>query len=182
MRWRVPLGSACAILYLLLARPDSIIVLAIAAGFVALGCTLRGWASGYLDKGRSLASGGPYAYVRNPLYVGSFFIAVGFCAVLWRHPLPAYIPIAWAVFLTAFLLVYLVKAKTEERELRLTLGDLYENYARQVPAFVPWHGKVKGLQKQSFDPSLYWENREYQCLLGSAGILLLLLLRHFLAI
>src|SRR5258708_28906563 len=76
-RWRVPLGFACAALFFLLAqsRPATLIV----GGLVALpGLALRAWATGHLRKNDALATTGPYAYTRNPLYLGSLIIGLGF--------------------------------------------------------------------------------------------------------
>src|SRR5207244_11091186 len=76
-RWRVPLGFACAALFFLLARPRSLTL--IVGAVVALpGLALRAWAVGYLRKNEALATDGPYAYTRNPLYLGSFLIGLGF--------------------------------------------------------------------------------------------------------
>ena len=50
------------------------------------GLWLRGYAAGYVKKNRELTQTGPYAYTRNPLYVGSILIAAGFAVALlsWR--------------------------------------------------------------------------------------------------
>src|SRR5439155_3013450 len=76
-RWRVPLGFACAVVFLYFAKPTVWTLIAGAA--VALpGLLLRAWASGHLRKNEMLATTGPYAYTRNPLYLGSFLIGLGF--------------------------------------------------------------------------------------------------------
>src|SRR5207253_870079 len=82
-RWRVPLGFACAALFLVLARPRPLTL--IIGGAVALpGLALRTWASGHLRKNDALAVSGPYAYTRNPLYLGSFLIGLGFTIAAGR--------------------------------------------------------------------------------------------------
>src|SRR5471030_1298432 len=88
LRLRVPLGFLFAAWYLAVARPASWPHLLACAIPVVLGCALRSWAAGYLFKGKRVAVGGPYAYVRNPLYLGSFILGLGFCGVLWRWPIP----------------------------------------------------------------------------------------------
>ena len=77
-RLRVPLGFLVAIVFVVFSKPTW---LTIAAGFpVALaGVALRAWASGHLRKNSALATGGPYAYTRNPLYFGSFLMVIGCC-------------------------------------------------------------------------------------------------------
>ena len=75
--FRIPLGFVLGIAYLIFARPTpgSLIL----GGAVALiGVLIRAWASGHISKNERLATSGPYAHSRNPLYFGSFLIAAGF--------------------------------------------------------------------------------------------------------
>ena len=176
--WRVPLGYAFAVAYIILARPASFELFGVTAALVILGCTLRSWAAGHLIKGKRVAVGGPYAYVRNPLYAGSFIIGVGCCVALWNLPIPVTSVIMWAMFLIAFVVVYPMKARAEEKELCVSLNGPYEAYAKKVPAFMPWKGQVRGLGLQSFSWEIYRQNREYQCVLGAVGILSLLYLKY----
>ena len=76
-RIRVPLGFVFAILYLWLAKPTAGSML-IGAALVIPGLVIRALASGHLQKNEQLATGGPYAYTRNPLYLGSLILAIGF--------------------------------------------------------------------------------------------------------
>lgn len=175
--FRVPLGYAFALAYLVLARPASTGLFLLTAGLVALGCAIRSWAAGHLLKGESVAVGGPYAFVRNPLYLGSFIIGAGCCVALWRRPVPVTSVILWAVYLFSFAVIYITKTQAEERELCLTLNGEYQAYAQKVPAFLPWKGRVRGLGRQSFSFERFVQNREHQCLLGSLGVLALLFLR-----
>src|SRR5262252_5241051 len=132
VRLRVPLGFATAAGYLMVAQASSWRLFLACAMLVAMGCLLRAWAAGYLFKGKRVAVGGPYAYVRNPLYVGSFILGVGFCLALWQWPLSlSSIAIAGA-FLLGFGVVYRAKALAEGEELAQNLGDPYRDYARKV--------------------------------------------------
>lgn len=180
-RLRVPLGFAFAAWYLFVAQPASVATLAICLVFVLLGCALRSWAAGYLFKGKRVAVGGPYAYVRNPLYVGSFLIGLGFCAILWRDPLPVSSIILASAYLVGFGVVYPIKARAEEGELRTNLGEPYVQYAMAVPPYLPTRGRVSGLGEQHFSSDLYRRNREYQCILGSAALLVFLAIRFLYA-
>src|SRR6202162_3113398 len=76
-RIRVPLGFLFAVLYFWLARP-SWRSMALGAIVVAPGLLIRALASGHVRKNESLATSGPYAYTRNPLYLGSLLMGVGF--------------------------------------------------------------------------------------------------------
>src|SRR5271166_7113924 len=84
-RVRVPLGFAFAGFYLWRARPTWLSLL-IGAAIALLGILLRAMASGHVEKNRVLTMTGPYAYVRNPLYLGSIIIGIGFAVAgrdLW---------------------------------------------------------------------------------------------------
>jgi len=179
---RVLIGYPLALLYLFFARPRSLELFFVTVALVLLGCALRGWAAGYLVKRKRVAVGGPYAYVRNPLYLGSAIIAVGCGVALWGSSIPWIAGILWAGFVVALGIIYPAKIKAEEKELVSLLNGPYEKYARQVPAFLPWKGRVSGLGEQSFSLQTYFANREYQCVAGSAGILLFLFLRFFLQV
>src|SRR5881296_949729 len=127
-RWRVPLGFVCAALFFVLGRPR-LPTLAIGGAVAVIGLALRAWASGYLRKNDQLATSGPYAHTRNPLYFGSFLIAAGFALV--AH---------WALLLLVvafWVIVYGPTIRRERRDMSARFPEAYASYARNVPAFVP---------------------------------------------
>jgi protein-S-isoprenylcysteine O-methyltransferase Ste14 len=164
-RVRVPLGFGFAILYLWLAKPSLKSVLA-GAGLVIPGLVIRALASGYLQKNEQLATGGPYAYTRNPLYVGSLILSVGFAlaARSW-----------WIVagIVLLFFVIYLPVIRAEEAFLRERFPQFAE-YARDVPSLLPRVSRF-GKRSGSFSWGLYWKHREYNATLGSAAIMAALL-------
>ncbi len=178
LRYRVPLGFLFGFGYIYLAPPPEASSLFLAVLLVALGCALRSWAAGYLLKGKRVAVGGPYAYVRNPLYLGSFILGCGFCAALWRSPADLRVLGFWGFFFLSFFVVYRSKSSREEAELAAALGAPYEQYREKVPALLPGRGRVVGLGNQRFSGALYRRNREYRCWLGSAAVLLILFLKR----
>lgn len=97
---------------------------------VVLGEGLRTWAAGHLVKDEALTVGGPYAHVRNPLYLGSLLNTMGFLLIVgdWRLA---------AAFLVIALAVYLPTVKQEENYLRRMHGETFEAYRRAVPGIVP---------------------------------------------
>lgn len=164
-RLRVPLGFVVAGSYLLLARP-SWQSLAWGMSVAVIGLAIRAWAAGHLAKNQLLTTSGPYAHVRNPLYVGSLVMAAGF-AVAGRH---------WAVggVLAVYVLFFLLPVvEEEERHLR-KLFPGYEDYARRVPKFWP---RLRGgdVADRQFELSLYLKNREYEALgagcIAAAGLM-----------
>jgi protein-S-isoprenylcysteine O-methyltransferase Ste14 len=179
IRYRVPFGFLFAAWYLLVARPASLQAFWISVILVTMGCWLRSWAAGYLFKGKRVAVGGPYAYIRNPLYVGSFIIGVGFCVALWRQPVPLSALILCTLFFIGFGIVYRAKTLAEEKELKTNLGPPYIAYASKVPPFLPVRGRAADLEPQRFSWELYKRNREYQCILGSLCVTAILLLKLY---
>ena len=160
-RIRVPSGFVLAALYLWLAGPSAR-SLALGAAFIVVGLLVRGVASGYLDKNEQLATSGPYAYTRNPLYLGSVIMAIGF-AIAARS--------VWIALILAavFIGIYLPVIGAEETYLAQHFPEFSE-YARRVPRFGP---KLKGLngERGSFSWTLYWKHREYNAIIGSVAIL-----------
>ena len=160
-RIRVPLSFAFAVVYLWLAQPSWF---SIAAGSVVTlpGLWLRAVASGHVHKDAELATTGPYAYTRNPLYVGSLILAAGF-AVAARSPWIA------GLMLAMFVAVYLPVIGSEEEYLRRTFPE-FEEYARKVPRLVPRLRTEPGMQS-SVSWQLYRRHREYNAVLGVAGMM-----------
>ena len=113
-RWRVPLGFVCAVLFVLLAKPTLITL--IAGAIVSLaGLALRAWSAGHIRKNDALATSGPYAHTRNPLYFGSFLLGLGFTIAAARWPLAL---LFVALFLGIYFPVMRVEASTLAGALR----------------------------------------------------------------
>src|SRR6476659_4446180 len=85
-RWRVPLGFVCDADFIFFAKPTPRALL-IGGSISLLGLALRGWAAGHIRKNAELATSGPYAFTRNPLYLGSFFLGLGFTIASGRWEL-----------------------------------------------------------------------------------------------
>jgi protein-S-isoprenylcysteine O-methyltransferase Ste14 len=158
-RWRVPLGFACGALFLFFAKPT--LGLLLIGGLVALpGLALRAWASGHLRKNESLATSGPYAFTRNPLYLGSFLIGVGFTIAAGRWLL-AIVPIVM------LLGIYLPVMRVESATLTQLFGKKYERYSREVPLFLPRLSAYRSaVTPAKFNRDLYFRYREYRAALG----------------
>src|SRR5580765_5351781 len=153
-RWRVPLGFACAALFLLLAQPRAW-TLASGGAVAVFGLALRAWASGHLRKNQELATTGPYAYTRNPLYLGSFLLGLGFTIAAGRL-------ILVIVFAAMILGIYLPVMRVEAKTLAELFGAKYEQYARDVPLILPRPSPYRNddVGKKKFDRALYLRYRE----------------------
>ena len=173
-RVRVPAGMLLAVLYLVFARPTPGRL--VGGALVALaGLMLRAVASGYLAKNQRLATAGPYAFTRNPLYLGSALAGVGFCIAGGRW----WFFLLLGVFLIA---VYWPVIRREEEHLSRLFPDEFAAYSRTVPVLLPRLTPAQDNQTspQRFDWRTYWRNREYEALLAFLGIILLLMGRMFL--
>src|SRR5579863_7201433 len=162
-RIRVPLGFLTAALYLFelwrhAPRPAAI---AWSLLLVIPGLWLRAYASGYVKKNQELTTSGPYAHTRNPLYLGSMFMAAGFAVAL----------MSWVVALVlaiGFLVIYVPVIASEERFLRATFPG-FKEYCRRVPRLLPRLTPVHYTNRDPygrFSFALYLKHREYNALLG----------------
>lgn len=160
-RWRVPLGFLAGAVFILLARP-ALRTLLLGGAVALVGLMVRAWAAGHIRKNAALATSGPYAFTRNPLYLGSFILGLGFTVAAGR-PL-----LLGAVFAALFLGIYLPVMRVEATTLTELFGEEYRRYAEAVPLFLP---RVTPYRRDSsagakFDTSLYLRYREYRAALG----------------
>ena len=158
-RLRVPLSFVCAALFLLFARPRPVTLMA-GVTVSVFGLLLRAWAAGHIRKNSQLATSGPYAYSRNPLYLGSFLLGLGFTIGSGWWPLGI-------LFGALFLGIYLPVMRVESHTLTQLFGESYQRYARGVPLFLPRFMPYRsGEEKTEFDSSLYMRYREYRAAMG----------------
>jgi protein-S-isoprenylcysteine O-methyltransferase Ste14 len=168
-RIRVPLGFVFAAIFLWRARP-SLLSLALSLLLVIPGLWLRGYAAGYVKKNAELTQTGPYAYTRNPLYLGSMMAAFGFAFASRQWYL--------VVLLAAlFLVIYLPVIQSEERFLRGVFAD-FDAYAARVPRLLPRLTAAPSATQErgSFSRALYQRHREYNSVMGAAALYATLLL------
>jgi protein-S-isoprenylcysteine O-methyltransferase Ste14 len=166
-RIRVPLGFLFAIAFVWMAKPTRTSLIAGALVMIP-GLVLRALASGHVQKDKQLTISGPYAYTRNPLYLGSLIMAAGF-AIAAR---------SWwivALMLLMFAVIYLPVIAGEERYLRHTFPE-YDDYARRVRRMLPRLTPYGG-EPSVFSSTRYWKHREYQASIGCAVVLTVLVIK-----
>lgn len=172
-RWRVRLGYGLAVFVLWLARPTPRSVI-LGATVGAIGLCIRAYAAGYLHKQSVLTVTGPYAYTRNPLYLGSSILALG-AGIATRSCISS------VILFLYFSLVYAVVMRREEQELLVQHGDAFKTYAAAVPLFIPRlrPAKLDGANVGSFSLAQYKRNHEYEAAVGFLLLLLVFLLKWY---
>lgn len=172
-RYRVPVGWLVGVVVVVLARP-TLLSMALGLPLVAAGEALRIWASGHIEKTKVLATGGPYAHCRHPLYVGSLLIALG-AAVASASP--------WVVLAVAvYFLAFFPSVMREETEfLAKKFPEEHVAWAAEVPPF--WPRLTPGGSRSShFDWSRVGMNREWRTVAALPAIAALLYARTLLGI
>jgi protein-S-isoprenylcysteine O-methyltransferase Ste14 len=157
-RIRVPLGFAFAGVYLWLARPTRLWLI-VGSSIALVGLLVRASASGHVRKNEQLTMSGPYAHTRNPLYLGSLVLALGFVIAARSWTIGA---LATAIFV----FVYVPVIRSEEQFLRAKFPE-YDDYARNVPRLFPRMRPFES-SSSSFSLHLYWKHREYNAWVGTA--------------
>jgi protein-S-isoprenylcysteine O-methyltransferase Ste14 len=179
-RIRVPMGFLFALVFVvhLYFLPPTYKSVLLSLLLVVPGTALRAYASGYVKKNAELAVAGPYAYTRNPLYLGSMLMAFGFAAASR----------SWVILIllaALFAIIYVPTILSEEEFLRRTFPS-FQSYAHHVPRlfprFTPARFPVEAtgatasdIDSNGFSPALYARHREYNAALGAVAIYAVLL-------
>ena len=171
-RIRVPLGFVFAAAFLWLAQPTWK-TMALSLLLVVPGVWLRGYAAGYVKKNAEITQTGPYAYTRNPLYLGSMMIAFGFAVASG----------SWVIFVAlaaGFLAIYLPTIRSEETYLREHFAG-FDEYAQRVPRLLPRLTPARSdVPPGRFSKERYLHHREYNALMGAGAIYAALVARLWL--
>ncbi len=171
---RVPVGTVLGIIFILsiyFRTHPSVRSLWIGGAIALAGALLRLWAAGHIEKARVLTQGGPYAFTRNPLYLGSFFMALGIIIAGQGY----WLLLAFGVFFAVF---YYPAMRAEEQELLQQHGDRFLEYSARVPLFLP------AFRQTSQASSVFlWSrairNREHRTMIGLILAVVILILLKF---
>lgn len=140
----------------------------------AVGLAVRAAAAGFIHKDRELTTTGPYARTRNPLYLGSFILGLGITVAGGRW-------VFAALFVAFFAWVYSRVIRQEARNLAASFGEAYQDYARNVPLFLPrltpWRPQGAAGERGRFSADRWRRNREYEALLGAVAGFAVLVVR-----
>lgn len=165
-RNRILTSVILAIPFLLFARPG-LLTLSIGLPVILLGETIRIYASGYINKDKEITMDGPYSLTRNPLYLGNFFLGLGFSIAAGN----LFFPI---IFTILFFFIYHATIEQEEAFLSDKFGDMYARYKAKTSRFFPTPYSIRNSAKGTFNWGLVKKHREYNTWIGILiGILLL---------
>ncbi|MFA5039124.1 MAG: isoprenylcysteine carboxylmethyltransferase family protein [Candidatus Omnitrophota bacterium] len=149
--------------------------LAAGIGVIFLGLLVRFWASGYITKSRVLTTSGPYAYTRNPLYLGNFLLGLGVVVVANN----AWLTLYYAV---TFLIIYAGTIREEQNVLEEKFGPEYKAYVKSVPMFFPKFRRFPGAVDKPFSLRQSFKNGEFIRICGFSLLAVFLFLWYSLLI
>ncbi|HLP57504.1 MAG TPA: methyltransferase [Candidatus Deferrimicrobium sp.] len=166
IKYRSSVGFVSLIVLLYLAEPSPTSV-SIGFFFIIAGMFFRGWAAGYINKDKELATHGPYALTRNPLYFGNFILGIGIAIA--GNNISSY-----AIFIVFYALFFPFLMTIEHKRLKKKFGKKYEDWAKGSNSFFP---KLKKVNCRGFNISYYMKNKEYQVLYFSFFIVAVMILK-----
>ena len=166
---RTAMSLLLALIFLWLAKPTVTFILW-GIPLIIFGEFIRTWSAGCINKEyEHLTIEGPYAYTRNPLYVGNFLLGIGF-VIMGHHWIP------FVLFLIFFFLIYRSTILDEENTLSRVFGQSFTDYKKRVPRFIPL---IIPLSSPKF--IFYWgrvfRHREHKAWLGIAAVLIFIIIK-----
>ncbi|MCX5786357.1 MAG: hypothetical protein NTX59_11780 [Elusimicrobia bacterium] len=171
MKKRILISQIITLAVIALAKPDSPKLFA--AGFILmlLGQIVRVLSSAAIVKSSTLTVSGPYAAVRNPLYLGTALMTLGMLLMLSspRHTFRT--AAIWCVTLASYSWIYSKQIKHEEEFLSSTYGPQFDEYKKNVPSLVPRPADMKSFfDLSAYSLDVFRKNKEWRGL--SAGFAL----------
>lgn len=171
------MGFVFGIIFLFLAKPMSSTFFTIGIFLACVGEFIRLIASGFIIKTDELAMSGPYAFVRHPLYLGSFVMGLGLCVSIISSEYLLISLIVLCLYLLFFFGVYITVLKKEELVMIEKYGDKYLEYKKHVPMLLPRPLPYASNQSSKFSKDTFMRNREYRALIGLIFIMIFLMFR-----
>lgn len=142
--------------------------------FILIGEAFRLWAAGHLSKNREVTTTGPYAYVKNPLYIGTFLVMIGFCLLARQW-------VILVVGLAIFFVYYApFKKKREADRLREIFGAVWDEYDRRVPDYIPRFSPYEKKGRHHWKWSRVVSNSEHETAIAAMTGVVILAVRLFL--
>ena len=171
MKKRILISQIVAIAVIILARPASWPLFAVGMGVMLLGQLIRVLASAAIVKSRTLTVTGPYAAVRNPLYLGTAFMVLGLLITLSNTQAPLRTALTWLVTAVSFILIYRVQIKAEEEFLRGEYGAKFSEYTQRVNSILPRFRSIpEFFDRNAYSREIFLKNKEWRGFAGMAAV------------
>ncbi|MFH2137913.1 MAG: isoprenylcysteine carboxylmethyltransferase family protein [Candidatus Omnitrophota bacterium] len=139
---------------------------------IILGLIIRLWAAGFIKKKRELAVAGPYAMVRNPLYLGNFLMGLGFCFFISNL-------LVSLIYIALFFVFYTGTIRDEELLLTQLFGQEYLDYKDKVPSLFPMFKSYKSNQPAAYSVAQVVRNGEFIRVAATAVVFFALYLLEY---
>ena len=171
MKKRILLSQLIALAVILLSKPDSWAFFSAGLSVMAFGQLIRVLASSAIVKSRTLTVSGPYAAVRNPLYLGTAFMVLGLLISLSNLQSPLRTGLAWLITICSFTLIYRIQIRAEEDFLLSAYGPEFERYRARVNAIIPRLSGLAGfLDLSAYSLETFLKNKEWRGFSGMAAV------------
>jgi hypothetical protein len=171
MKKRILISQIITLAVVALAKPDSPKLFAAGFTMMLLGQIVRLLASAVIVKSKTLTTSGPYAAVRNPLYLGTALMTLGLLLMLSSPRHMVITAIVWSATLASYSWIYHRQIKSEEEFLLSVYGQQFTDYKKNVPALVPRPSDLKCfLALSAYAPEIFRRNKEWRGF--SAGLAL----------
>ena len=171
MKKRILISQIVALVVIILAKPASWTLFAAGMGIMLLGQMIRVLASAAIVKSRTLTVTGPYAAVRNPLYLGTAFMVLGLLTALSNPQTPLRTVLVWLVTAVSFTLIYRVQIKAEEEFLLGEYGVQFSDYMKRVNAILPRLGAIpEFFDRSAYSMQVFLKNKEWRGCTGMIAV------------
>jgi len=170
MKKRILISQIVTLLLLLAARPESWELYLDGLALMALGQAVRLAASAAIVKSQTLTTSGPYAAVRNPLYLGTLLMTAGLLAMLSAPSRPLLTAGVWLFAVAAFGWIYHVTIKSEEEYLLSVYGEDFKRYMAAVPCLFPARGVSGFFALGAYSREVFIRNKEWRGLTAAVAL------------
>jgi len=178
MKKRILVTQIATLLLLLAARPESWPLFWAGLALMILGQAVRLAASAAIVKSKTLTMTGPYAAVRNPLYLGTMLMTAGLVTMLSAPSRPLLTAGVWIFAVAVFGWVYYVTIKAEEVFLLETYGDDFKSYMDSVPPILPCPRGLAGFfELSAYSKEVFIKNKEWRGLSAAFALAVFVAIR-----
>lgn len=178
MKKRILISQIVTLALLVAARPESWKLFWAGLLLMALGQAVRLAASAAIVKSKTLTTTGPYAAVRNPLYLGTMLMTAGLLVMLSAPSRPLLTAAVWLFAAASFGWIYYVTIKAEEVFLLSVYGEEFNKYKAAAPALLPGPRGLAGFfERSAYSAEVFRRNKEWRGLSAAAALALLVAAR-----